>query len=124
MNDQQIEEFLRSNRPEVNDDPTFLLETQRRMRAVEGIKGEVDRQRHSGRLALILALAIGLAAGVFATAIAFLYPVDAKSVGDGLLDSVRLFLDTWKQYLLIPVAGCIVALTLLLTRGRNASARL
>jgi hypothetical protein len=124
MNDQQIEEFLRNNRPEVNDDPTFLLETQRRMRAVEGIKGEVDRQRHSGRLALILALAIGLAVGVFATAIAFLYPIDVTSVGDGVLDSVRVFLNTWKQYLLIPVAGCIVALTLLLTRSKDAAARL
>jgi len=124
MNDQQIEEFLRNNRPEVNDDPTFLLETQRRMRAVEGIKGEVDRQRHSGRLALILALAIGLAVGVFATAIAFLNPIDVTSVGDGVLDSVRVFLNTWKQYLLIPVAGCIVALTLLLTRSKDAAARL
>ena len=124
MNDQQIEEFLRNNRPEVNDDPTFLLETQRRMCAVEGIKGEVDRQRHSGRLALILALAIGLAVGVFATAIAFLYPIDVTSVGDGVLDSVRVFLNTWKQYLLIPVAGCIVALTLLLTRSKDAAARL
>ena len=124
MNDQQIEEFLRNNRPEVKDDPTFLLETQRRMRAVEGIKDEVDRQRHHGRLAVILALAVGLALGAFAAALAFLYPVDLANVGDGLLDNIRVYLDARKQYLLIPVAACIVALTLLLTRGKGASARL
>ena len=124
MNDQQIEEFLRNNRPEVKDDPTFLLETQRRMRAVEGIKDEVDRQRHHGRLAVILALAVGLALGAFAAALAFLYPVDLANVGDGLLDSIRVYLDAWKNVILIPVAACIVALTLLLTRGKGASARL
>ncbi len=57
----EIEDFLRENRPITKDDPTFILETQRRMEQVEGIKGEVDRQRRHGRVALILALAVGLA---------------------------------------------------------------
>ena len=68
----EIDEFLRANKPAVHDDPTFLLETRRRLEAVEGIKAEVDRQRSRGRLALVFALAIGLAVGVLATAIAFL----------------------------------------------------
>ena len=37
----EIDDFLRTNRPEVKDDPTFLLETYRRMDQVEGIKAEV-----------------------------------------------------------------------------------
>ena len=124
MNDQPIEEFLRNNRPEVKDDPTFLLETRRRMREVEGIKSEVDRQRHHGRLALILTLAIGLVAGISATVLAYLYPIDLTTIGDGKLDSLRVFLNTWKNYLLVPVAGSIIALSLLLTRSKDASARL
>ena len=59
----EIDEFLRGNKPAVKDDPTFLLETRRRLEAVEGIKAEVDRQRSRGRLALVYALAIGLAIG-------------------------------------------------------------
>ena len=47
----EIDEFLRANKPAVHDDPTFLLETRRRLEAVEGIKAEVDRQRSRGRLA-------------------------------------------------------------------------
>ena len=93
----EIDEFLRENKPAVKDDPTFLLETRRRLEAVEGIKAEVDRQRSRGRLALVFALAIGLAVGVLATAIAFLYPVDAGSAGHGLWDSIGLFLATWKH---------------------------
>ena len=118
----QIDNFLREHKPVVKDDPTFLLETRRRMEAVEGIKAEVDRQRSYGRLALIVTLAVGLALGAAATAIAFLYPVDAATVGEGLWASIRVFLDSWKQYLLFPLAALIVTLSLLLSTGKKVSA--
>ena len=51
MND--IEDFLRDNKPQVKEDPTFILEAQRRMEQVDGIKAEVDRQRTRGRVALL-----------------------------------------------------------------------
>lgn len=120
----EIDEFLRGTKPAVKDDPTFLLETRRRMDAVEGIKAEVDRQRSRGRLALVIALAAGLALGVFATAVAFLFPVDAESVGEGLWQSVRLFLGTWKEYLLLPVAILAIAFGLVLSRGGRQAIRL
>ena len=120
----EIDEFLRGNKPAVKDDPTFLLETRRRMETVEGIKAEVDRQRSRGRLALVFALAIGLAVGVLATAIAFLYPLDAASAGQGLWDSIRLILTSWKQYLLLPVAILAIAFGLVLSRGDRKTVRL
>lgn len=115
----EIEDFLRENKPVVKDNPTFILEAQRRMEAVEGIKSEVDRQRCYGRMALIIALVAGLVLGIAATAIAFLYPIDADSVGKGVLDSIRLFLNTWKQYLLLPVALLAIALSLVLMSGKR-----
>ena len=115
----EIEYFLRENKPVVKDNPTFILEARRRMEAVEGIKAEVDRQRCYGRLALIITLMAGLLLGVVATAIAFLYPIDAESVGKGVLDSIRLFLTTWKQYLLLPVALLAIALSMVLISGKR-----
>ena len=115
----EIEDFLRENKPVVKDNPTFILEARRRMEAVEGIKAEVDRQRCYGRLALIITLMAGLSLGVAATAIAFLYPIDAESVGKGVLDSIRLFLTTWKQYLLLPVALLAIALSMVLISGKR-----
>lgn len=115
----EIEDFLRENKPVVKDNPTFILEAQRRMEAVEGIKAEVDRQRCYGRMALIIALVAGLVLGIAATAIAFLYPIDADSVGKGVLDSVRLFLTTWKQYLLLPVALLAIAMSMVLMSGKR-----
>ena len=112
----EIEDFLRENRPITKDDPTFILETQRRMEQVEGIKGEVDRQRRHGHVALILALAAGLALGVFATVIAFLYPLDVESASEGIVQSVRLFLQSYRQYLLMPVALLAIILGIVLSR--------
>ncbi len=115
----EIEDFLRENKPVVKDNSTFILEARRRMEAVEGIKAEVDRQRCYGRLALIITLMAGLFLGIAATAIAFLYPIDAESVGKGVLDSIRLFLTTWKQYLLLPVALLAIALSMVLMSGKR-----
>ena len=119
----EIEEFLRENKPQVKEDPTFILETRRRLDQVEGIKAEVDRQRGHGRRALIVALVAGLAIGVLATAVAFLYPVDAQSVGDGLIHSIRVFLQSYRQYLMLPVAALAIALGLVMSRT-HSSARL
>lgn len=121
---EQLEDFLRNNKPVVKDDPTFLLKTRQRMEAVEGIKAEVDRQRSHGCKALIVALIVGLAVGSAATAIAYLYPVDASSVGEGLLDSIRAFLTTWKQYLIYIVAALAIVLGLVLTRSSKNPIRL
>ena len=120
----EIEDFLKENKPVVKEDPTFLLKTRQRMEAVEGIKAEVDRQRSHGCKALIVALIIGLAIGSIATAMAYLYPVDANSVGEGVLDSIRAFLTTWKQVLIYIVAALALALGVLLTRGEKSSLRL
>lgn len=109
-----IEDFLRENKPQVKEDPTFILEAQRRMEQVEGIKAEVDRQRSRGRVALIIALCAGLAVGVFATAITFLYPIDAQSSAEGLLRATRLFLQDYRQYLPMPVALLAITLAVVL----------
>jgi hypothetical protein len=115
-----IEDFLRENKPVVKEDPTFILETRSRLEAVEGIKAEVDRQRHSGRLALIIALVAGLVLGVLVTAVAYLYPVDAQSVEEGLIHSARLFLASYREYLLLPVAILAIGLGFVLSRNTRA----
>lgn len=117
MND--LEQYLRDNKPAVQDDPTFILETRRRLSSVEGLKEEVDRQRRAGRNALIIALVAGLAAGVALSVLAFLYPIHPESPGGGLLDSVRAFLQNYRQYLLIPTALLATALGLVLSHEKK-----
>ena len=119
----EIEDFLRENKPEIKKDPTFILETMHRMEQVEGIKAEVDRQRKHGRKALIIALAAGLVIGSIATAIAFLYPVDAATVSHGLWESTRQFLTAYRFYLSVGVAVLAISLYTLVWYGWKPMAR-
>lgn len=121
-NNNDIESFLRENRPQVEDNPAFLLEVQQKMRTVEGIKSEVDRQRNYGRTALVCALVLGMLAGALAMLLAYMYPVDTEAISDGVISAIRLFIDPWKQYLMIPVAVCAVALSVLLGAGGRKTA--
>ena len=110
MKDKDIESILRDSRPQVRENPAFLLEVQQKMRAVEGIKNEVDMQRRYGRTALILALVSGLIVGALAMSLACLYPIDTTAISDGVLSDIRVFLESYKWYLLLPIAGCAISL--------------
>lgn len=104
-----IESFLRENRPQVKDNPTFLLEVQKKMREVDGIKSEVDSQRRYGRQAIVLALSVGLICGLAIAALAYLYPV-----GD-----LKITLAPWKHYILILIAACAIALGIIFYSNRE-----
>ena len=121
MKDNNIEDLLRQAKPVVKDDPAFLMETRRRMEQVEGIKAEVDHQRRNSRIILSVTLAAGLALGMLAMAIVFLFPAEIESFQNGFLANVRNFLYQYRQYLVYPVAALAVALSLVLTTRRNNS---
>ena len=119
MKNTDIESILRDSRPQVEDNPAFLLELQQKMRAVEGIKNEVDRQRRHGRTALILALVSGLIIGAAAMSLAYLYPIDTTAISKGLLSDIRVFLESYKQYLLLPIAVCGISLGVIFGRPNS-----
>ncbi len=109
-----IESYLRENKPQVKDDPTFMLEVRQKMRMVEGIKTEVDRQRRYGRAALVITLYVGLIVGALMMLLCYLYPVDTEILSSDILNSCRMFIDPIKQYLMIPIAGCAISLGIIL----------
>ena len=117
--DKDIESILRDSRPQVQDNPAFLLEVQQKMRAVEGIKNEVDRQRRYGRNALILTLVSGLLLGAVAMSLAYLYPIDTSAISEGILSDIRVFLESYKQYLMLLIAGCAISLGVILGRQNS-----
>ena len=110
MKNTDIESLLRENKPHVKDNPTFLLEVQHKIRAVDGIKSEVDRQRRYGRQALVIALVAGLVLGCIITVLAYLFPIDPESLGESLIADIKMILDPWKHYVLIFMAICAITL--------------
>lgn len=112
MND--IEDFLRNNKPVVKDDPAFSRETLRRMDAVENLKKEVDCQRDYGRRALRVALLAGLVVGIMA-AFAKTSPLMKDSLSD---------LAPFKVFLVSVLAGVmVVSITLVCERLSRSSAK-
>jgi cell division protein FtsX len=83
---------------------------------VDGIKSEVDRQRRTGRVALVAALVIGLLMGIFAMFVVWLYPVSTPEVGLELISKIQSAIEPYKQYLLLPIAGCAIFLGLIFGR--------
>ena len=110
MKNTDIESLLRENKPQVKDNPTFLLEVQQNMRAVDGIKSEVDRQRRYGHQALVIALVVGLVLGGIVATLAYLYPINPELLGESLIADIKMALDPWKHYVLIFMAICAITL--------------
>lgn len=121
MKDNNLENLLREAKPVVKDDPTFLMETRRRMEQVEGIKQEVDRQHKKSRVILIVTLAAGLVLGMAAMAIVFLFPEQIQGFQNGFLASARDFLYKYRQYVIFGVAALAIALGLVLSSSKKSS---
>ena len=110
MKNTDIDSLLRESKPQVKDNPTFLLEVQQKMRAVDGIKSEVDRQRRYGHQALVIALVAGLILGGLVATLTYLYPINPEPLGESLIADLRMALDPWKHYALIFMAICATTL--------------
>ena len=74
-----IEEILRENAPQIPDEGQFMIETAARLKSVEGLKGEVEHSHRRGRVAMIIALAAGIALGGIAV-LMVLHPADISGL--------------------------------------------
>ena len=124
MKNTDIESLLRANKPQVKDNPTFLLEVQQKMRAVDGIKSEVDRQRRYGHQALVIALVAGLILGGIVATLAYLYPINPEMLGESLIADIKMALDLWKHYVLIFMAICAITLGVIYSVRKENTIRL
>lgn len=107
-----IDSFLRENKPQVKDNPTFLLEVQHKMRAVEGIKTEVDRQRRFGRTGLIATAVICVIIGIALVLLSDQLSIALKDI----LAWARTLVEAYRYYVMIPIAVCAVVLGLIAGR--------
>ena len=109
-----IDSFLRENKPQVKDNPTFLLEVQHKMRAVEGIKSEVDRQRRFGRTGLIATAVVCVFIGIALVILSDQLSVALKDI----LVWASTLAGAYSYHVMIAIAACAVVLGL--SAGRKA----
>lgn len=114
-----IEQYLRENAPDIPDEGQFIIETNARLDAVEGIKKTVEGERRSYRIAILTALIAGLVLGCLATALIFLYPVQPAQIDRSLLEKAVESLQQWKIYIFGFIALCAVALGVMSLTGKR-----
>ena len=124
MKNTDIESLLRENKPQVKENPTFLLEVQQKMYAVDGIKSEVDRQRRYGHQALVITLVAGLILGGIVATLAYLYPINPELRGESLIADIKIVLDPWKHYILIFMAICAITIGVIYSVRKENTIRL
>ena len=105
-----IEQFLRDNAPEMPDEGQFLIETNARLNAVEGIKNTVDGEHRRWSIAIIVALVAGLVMGCIVTGMVLLYPIQQPQVEEPFLAKAVQALHQWLPVLIGFVAACGIAL--------------
>lgn len=118
MKKTDIESFLKNHKPHVKENPAFLLEAQQKMRAVDGVKSEVDRQRQYGRITIMAAIIVGLIAGLLIGVSEFAIPEDFAV--DAVAD-IKVFINTWKPLLLAVIPICAIVIGLLSGKSKSKS---
>ena len=115
-----IEQYLRDNAPETPAEGQFIIETNARLNAVEGIKKTVDGERRRGRIALVVALAAGLVLGCLITLLVLFYPVQPAQADSSAFTQALEALQDKKEFLYGGIAVLAVALSIVsLNRKRE-----
>lgn len=108
-----IEQYLRDNRPETPAEGQFLIETNARLNAVEGIKKEVDGSRRRGRVAVLVTLIAGLKLGCFLAYLAIRYPIQSFLPDNSALSKILATLQDNKSILFFLIASFAIVLGVL-----------
>ncbi|MBO4417104.1 MAG: hypothetical protein J5801_03155 [Bacteroidales bacterium] len=118
MND--IEQFLKENKPLEPAEGNFMIEVNSRLEAVEAVKRAVSAERSRSRALLLAALASGLLLGCIITAIIMLHPVAPGSLGTQFIVRLSMFLQGWARYIImLLIAGGAIALGLAFASPRR-----
>ena len=114
-----IEQYLRENAPEMPAEGQFMIETNARLNAVEGIKKTVDGERRNGRIALIVALAAGLVLGCVITLLVLFMPAQPAASGTSAFAKALEALQDKQEFLFGGVALLAVALGVVSLRKKE-----
>ena len=123
MNETQIKEFFKANRPQTSDEGTFLAGLSARMDAAAEIKRLHDEAIRRYRLTSLITLIAGLAIGGLVIALILLHPVSAPQLRTELFTRILAFAAEWKYvgFLLIASAAIVLGLKPLTASGTRST---
>ena len=125
MNETQIKDFFKANRPQTSDEGTFLTGLSARMEAAAEIKRLHDEAIRRYRLIALITLIAGLAIGGLVIALVLLHPISAPQLRTELFARILAFAAEWKYviFLLIASAAIVLGLKPSTVSGNSRSTR-
>lgn len=116
----ELNDFLKQNRPIVRDDPTFSLETLKRLESVEGIKQDMDRHYKSVRIVFLVAVLSGLAVGITLITAGIFLPTGIQSFVSDISSRIQPFLYGWGLFIW-PIVSLLIVFILFVILRRKES---
>ena len=115
-----IEQYLRENAPETPDEGQFMIETNARLNAVEGIKKTVDGEHRHWRRVLLITLVAGLVLGCLLTLLVIFHPIQPAADTTAFTKAIEALQDK-KEILFGFIAVCAIVLGVVsVTRRKEA----
>ena len=125
MNETEIKDFFKANRPQTSDEGTFIAGLSARMDAATEIKRLHDEAIRRYRLTALITLIAGIVIGGLVIALILLHPVSAPQLRSDLFARILAFAAEWKYigFLLIASTAIILGLKPLSASGNSRSTR-
>ena len=120
MNETQIKDFFKANRPQTSDEGTFLAGLSARMDAAAEIKRLHDEAIRRYRLIALITLIAGLFIGGLVISLILLHPVSAPQLRSELFARILAFAAEWKYVIFLLIASAAIVFGL---KPRSDSAR-
>ena len=114
-----FEEYLRENKPEMPDEGHFLIETNTRLDAVEGIKRIVEQENRRRKFTLVATLVAGIMMGILAIVLVNLFPLQPLRIENGFWEKSLLWLRNYKEVFFFLVAVCATTLGIISMNRRD-----
>ena len=108
MNDSEIKDFFKANRPQTSDEGTFLAGLSARMDAAAEIKRLHDEAIRRYRLIALVTLIAGIVIGGLVIALVLLHPVSAPQLRSDLIARILAFATEWKYLIFLLVASAAI----------------
>ena len=112
MNETQIKDFFKANRPQTSDEGTFLAGLSARMDAAAEIKRLHDEAIRRYRLTALITLIAGIVIGGLVIALVLLHPVSAPQLRTELFARILAFAAEWKYVIFLLIASAAIVLGL------------
>lgn len=118
MNENEIKDYFKSNRPQISDETTFIVGLAARMDAIQEIKNIHDKAVGHSRRIIVLVFFVGIILGGILSSYFILHPASLENLGANLAAIYSSISGEAKSAILILISFGVIVLSLIPFRNK------